>query len=285
MNAKVFILDVDGVMTTGQFLYSKDGKVMKVFGPDDNDALNMLKPHIEIRFITADKNGLPISHKRIKEDMNFQLDLVGTIERAKKAIDQVNILIDDIHTPSNSIFWTNHLKANTSSDFINKITTEASTILSSSENDKLKISKLIKIGKESVDIDGLALYTLGKHRKSLDDNQKSEFVKIFNDYFLKSFSSRLVEYKDAKIVVISEEVKNEKYTIVKSKLLATSKRPEVKIDWRVYTIDPEKPLIRDLIIEGLSLARTQREEFNSIIVNNSGDVNALFSNLREFINK
>ena len=184
-----------------------------------------------------------------------------------------------------SVFWTNHLKANTSSDFINKITTEASTILSSSEDDKLKISKLIKIGKESVDIDGLAFYTLGKHRKSLDDNQKSEFVKIFNDYFLKSFSSRLVEYKDAKIVVISEEVKNEKYTIVKSKLLATSKRPEVAIDWRVYTIDPEKPLIRDLIIEGLSLARTQREEFNSIIVNNSGDVNALFSNLREFINK
>ena len=184
-----------------------------------------------------------------------------------------------------SLFWTNNLKANTSSDFINKITTEASTILSSSEDDKLKISKLIKIGKESVDIDGLAFYTLGKHRKSLDDNQKSEFVKIFNDYFLKSFSSRLVEYKDAKIVVISEEVKNEKYTIVKSKLLATSKRPEVAIDWRVYTIDPEKPLIRDLIIEGLSLARTQREEFNSIIVNNSGDVNALFSNLREFINK
>ena len=184
-----------------------------------------------------------------------------------------------------SLFWTNNLKANTSSDFINKITTEVSTILSSSEDDKLKISKLIQIGKESVDIDGLAFYTLGKHRKSLDDNQKSEFVKIFNDYFLKSFSSRLVEYKDAKIVVISEEVKNEKYTIVKSKLLATSKRPEVAIDWRVYTIDPEKPLIRDLIIEGLSLARTQREEFNSIIVNNSGDVNTLFSNLREFINK
>ncbi len=184
-----------------------------------------------------------------------------------------------------SLFWTNNLKANTSSDFINKITTEASTILSSSEDDKLKISKLIQIGKESVDIDGLAFYTLGKHRKNLDDNQKSEFVKIFNDYFLKSFSNRLVEYKDAKIVVISEEVKNEKYTIVKSKLLATSKRPEVAIDWRVYTIDPEKPLIRDLIIEGLSLARTQKEEFNSIIVNNSGDVNALFSNLREFINK
>ena len=184
-----------------------------------------------------------------------------------------------------SLFWANNIKANTSSEFINKITEEASTILSSSENDELKISKLVKIGEESVDINGLAFYTLGKHRKSLDSNQKNEFVKIFYEYFLKSFSSRLVEYKDAKIVVISEEVKNEKYTIVKSKLLATSKRPEVAIDWRVYTIDPNKPLIRDLIIEGLSLARTQREEFNSIIVNNGGDVNALFSNLKEFVNK
>ena len=184
-----------------------------------------------------------------------------------------------------SFFWTNNIKANTSSEFINKITEEASTILSSSEDDEIKISKLIKIGKESVDINGLAFYTLGKHRKSLDDNQKNEFVKIFNQYFLKSFSNRLIEYKDAKIVVISEDIKNEKYTIVKSKLLATSKRPEVSIDWRVYTIDPNKPLIRDLIIEGLSLARTQREEFNSIIVNNKGDVNALFSNLKEFVNK
>ncbi len=184
-----------------------------------------------------------------------------------------------------SFFWTNNIKANTSSEFINKITEEASTILSSSENDEIKISKLIKIGKESVDINGLALYTLGKHRKNLNDQQKSDFIKIFNLYFLKSFSNRLVEYKDAKIVVISEDIKNEKYTIVKSKLLATSKRPEVSIDWRVYTIDPNKPLIRDLIIEGLSLARTQREEFNSIIVNNKGDVNALFSNLKEFVNK
>ena len=184
-----------------------------------------------------------------------------------------------------ALFWTNNVKANTSSEFINKITEEASIILSSSENDELKISKLIKIGKENVDINGLAFYTLGKHRKSLNDNEKKEFLKIFNEYFLKSFSSRLVEYKEAKIVVISEEIKNEKYTIVKSKLLATSKRPEVAIDWRVYTKDPEKPLIRDLIIEGLSLARTQKEEFNSIIVNNNGDVNALFSNLNEFIGK
>ena len=158
-----------------------------------------------------------------------------------------------------ALFWTNNVKANTSSEFINKITEEASIILSSSENDELKISKLIKIGKENVDINGLAFYTLGKHRKSLNDNEKKEFLKIFNEYFLKSFSSRLVEYKEAKIVVISEEIKNEKYTIVKSKLLATSKRPEVAIDWRVYTKDPEKPLIRDLIIEGLSLVRTQKK--------------------------
>ena len=126
---------------------------------------------------------------------------------------------------------------------------------------------------------------MGKHRKILNDDQKDEFKKIFREYFLKSFSSRLVEYKEAKIVVISEDVKNEKYTIVKSKLLATSDRPEVSIDWRVYTKDPTKPLIRDLIIEGLSLARTQREEFNSIIINNDGDIKALFTSLRDFNSK
>ena len=123
---------------------------------------------------------------------------------------------------------------------------------------------------------------MGKHRKILNDGQKDEFKKIFREYFLKSFSSRLVEYKEAKIVVISEDIKNDKYTIVKSKLLATSDRPEVSIDWRVYTKDPTKPLIRDLIIEGLSLARTQREEFNSIITNNGGDIKALFTSLKEF---
>ena len=115
--------------------------------------------------------------------------------------------------------------------------------------------------------------------------KKLNLKKIFREYFLKSFSTRLVEYKEAKIVVISEDVKNEKYTIVKSKLLATSNRPEVAIDWRVYTKDPLKPLIRDLVIEGLSLARTQKEEFNSIITNNNGDINALFTSLKEFNNK
>ena len=175
--------------------------------------------------------------------------------------------------------------ANISSNFINNITDSASSILSSENTREEKIQKLIEIGENSVDIDGIGFYTLGKHRKILNDGQKDEFKKIFREYFLKSFSSRLVEYKEAKIVVISENVKNEKYTIVKSKLLATSNRPEVAIDWRVYTKDPSKPLIRDLIIEGLSLARTQREEFNSIITNNGGDISALFTSLKEFNNK
>ena len=175
--------------------------------------------------------------------------------------------------------------ANISSNFVNDITDKATNILASQDTREIKIQKLIKIGKNSVDIDGIGFYTLGKHRKSLSDNQKIEFKKIFKEYFLKSFSTRLVEYNEAKIVVISEDVKNEKYTIVKSKLLATSNRPEVAIDWRVYTKDPLKPLIRDLVIEGLSLARTQKEEFNSIIANNDGDINALFTSLKEFNNK
>ena len=175
--------------------------------------------------------------------------------------------------------------ANISSNFINNITDSASSILSSENTREEKIQKLIKIGENSVDIEGIGFYTLGKHRKILNDGQKDEFKKIFREYFLKSFSSRLVEYKEAKIVVISEDIKNDKYTIVKSKLLATSDRPEVSIDWRVYTKDPSKPLIRDLIIEGLSLARTQREEFNSIITNNGGDIKALFTSLKDFNSK
>ena len=175
--------------------------------------------------------------------------------------------------------------ANISSNFIGEITDRASGILSSQKTKEVKLQELIKIGESSVDIDGIGFYTLGKHRKNLNDKQKNEFKKIFREYFLKSFSTRLVEYKEAKIVVLSEDIKNEKYTIVKSKLLATSDRPEVNIDWRVYTKDPSKPLIRDLIIEGLSLARTQREEFNSIILNNDGDIKALITSLKEFNNK
>ncbi len=181
--------------------------------------------------------------------------------------------------------FTSDTLANISSEFIDDITAKATDILSSQDTKEVKMKQLIEIGKNSVDIDGIGFYTLGKHRKNLNDDQKNEFLKIFREYFLKSFSTRLVEYKEAKIVVISEDIKNEKYTIVKSKLLATSERPEVSIDWRVYTKNPNKPLIRDLIIEGLSLARTQREEFNSIIMNNDGDVKALFTNLTEFNRK
>lgn len=183
-----------------------------------------------------------------------------------------------INLNSNSI-------ANISSSFIDDITARASNILSSQDTEEFKIQELIKIAENSVDIDGIGFYTLGKHRKSLNDEQKDEFKKIFRKYFLKSFSTRLIQYKEAKIVIISEDIKSEKYTIVKSKLLATSNRPEISIEWRVYTKDPSKPLIRDLIIEGLSLARTQREEFNSIITNNDGNISALFTSLKEFNNK
>ena len=144
--------------------------------------------------------------------------------------------------------FTSSSLANISSEFIDDITAKATDILSSQDTKEVKMKQLIEIGKNSVDIDGIGFYTLGKHRKNLNDDQKNEFLKIFREYFLKSFSTRLVEYKEAKIVVISEDIKNEKYTIVKSKLLATSERPEVSIDWRVYTKNPNKPLIRDLII-------------------------------------
>ena len=169
------------------------------------------------------------------------------------------------------------------SEFINSISSEASEILSSKLSESEKVSKLKLIAEESVDIDGVGLYTLGKHRKTLTNEQKQEYQKLFKEYFLKSFSGRLVVYNDAKIAVLSEEVKNEKYTIVYSKLIGTTDRPEVKIDWRVYTKDPENPLIRDLVIEGLSLARTQKEEFNSIIANNGGNIEALFENLNKFL--
>ena len=169
------------------------------------------------------------------------------------------------------------------SEFISSIANEASGILSSKLSDEEKIIQLKKIGENSVDIDGVGLYTLGKYRKALNDSQKKQYKELFRSYFLKSFSGRLVGYTDAKIAVLSEEIKNEKYTIVYTKLIGTSDRPEVKIDWRIYTKDPEKPLIRDLVIEGLSLARTQKEEFNSIIANNDGNVEALFENLNRFL--
>ena len=177
----------------------------------------------------------------------------------------------------------NYSWSKSASEFISSLTNEASNILSSKLTEKEKISQLKKIGENTVDIDGVGLYTLGKYRKTLNDEQRKQYKELFRNYFLKSFSGRLVGYSDAKIAVLSEEIKNEKYTIVYTKLIGTSDRPEVKIDWRVYTKDPENPLVRDLVIEGLSLARTQKEEFNSIIDNNNGNIDALFNNLNKFL--
>ena len=171
------------------------------------------------------------------------------------------------------------------SQFIQSIVDEASQVLVTNITKEEKMDKLKSIAIKSVDIKGIGLYSLGSHRKNLSDGQKEEYNDLFRKYFLKSFASRLSDYTDPKINVISVEKLNEKYTIVSSILVSTEKTPEVKIDWRVYTKDPNKPLIRDLIIEGLSLARTQKEEFNSVIQSNDGDINSLFANLTEFINK
>ena len=168
--------------------------------------------------------------------------------------------------------------------FIQEIVDEAKKILVKTNTAEYKAEKLTEIALATVDIKGVGLYTLGSYRKNLTEEQKKEYSNLFKEYFLKTFVSRLTDYSEPKIDVISSEKKNEKYTIVSSILLATDKKPEVKIDWRVYTKDPDKPFIRDLIIEGLSLARTQKEEFSSIIESNDGDINALFNKLREFIN-
>ena len=181
------------------------------------------------------------------------------------------------------LILTNNSWSKSASEFINSLSNDASNILSSKLSDDEKIIRLKEIGERSVDIKGVGFYTLGKYRKTLTDDQKKQYEELFKAYFLKSFSGRLVGYSDAKIAVISEEIKNEKYTIVYSKLIGTSERPEVKIDWRVYTKNPENPLVRDLVIEGLSLARTQKEEFNSIISNNDGSIEALFENLNKFL--
>ena len=169
--------------------------------------------------------------------------------------------------------------------FVQSTVNRASTILGGDLGKEQKIEKLKQIAKETVDIRGIGFYTLGKHRKSINDQQKKQYTELFEDYFLKSFSSRLAEYSNPEIEVTSQEKLNDKYTIVSSILVATKERPEVKIDWRIYTKNPEKPLIRDLIIEGLSLARTQKEEFNSIIQSNDGDINALFASLKDFVKK
>ena len=169
--------------------------------------------------------------------------------------------------------------------FISEIIDEAKLILNSQDSKETKAEKLSVIALKTVDVKGIGFYTLGKKRKEITEDEMDKYNKVFESYFLKSFTSRLTDYSDPKITVLSAEKINEKYTIVKSMLVKTDKKPEVKIDWRVYTQNPENPLIRDLIIEGLSLARTQKEEFASILSSNNNDINALFSKLEEFINK
>ncbi len=167
--------------------------------------------------------------------------------------------------------------------FVQSTVNRASQTLSKDISKKEKILELKEIAKDTVDINGIGFYTLGKYRKEISDEQKKRYSKLFKDYFLKSFSSRLSEYSNPKINVISKDKKNDNYTIVSSILVATKDRPEVKIDWRIYTKNPNKPLIRDLIIEGLSLARTQKEEFASIIKSNDNNIEALFKSLEKFI--
>jgi|TARA_B100000959_G_scaffold255948_1_gene288748 phospholipid transport system substrate-binding protein len=169
--------------------------------------------------------------------------------------------------------------------FIAEIVEEAKKILVDTNSQEFKTIKLSEMALKIVDIEGIGNYTLGSYRKKFSDDQMKEYRVLFKKYFLKSFTSRLTDYSEPKIEVLSAEVLNPKYVMVKSLLLATDKKPEVKIDWRVYTKNPDKPLIRDLIIEGLSLARVQKEEFASVIETNNGDVAKLFTTLKEFINK
>ena len=166
--------------------------------------------------------------------------------------------------------------------FVQSTVNRASQILSKNLTKEQKIIELKSIAKETVDIVGVGFYSLGSARKNLNENQKEQYLNLFEKYFLKSFSSRLSEYTNPKIEVQGKKKLNQNYTIVNSLLIATSERPEVKIDWRIYTKNPNNPLIRDLIIEGLSLARTQKEEFASILNSNDGDINSLFKVLDEF---
>ena len=166
--------------------------------------------------------------------------------------------------------------------FVQSTVNRASKLLGEDITKVEKIEKLKLIAKETVDIRGIGFYTLGKKRKSLNEQEKKRYAELFEEYFLKSFSSRLAEYTNPEIDVQSKEKLNENYTIVNSILKATNERPDIKIDWRIYTKDPENPLIRDLIIEGLSLARTQKEEFASVLNSNNDDIESLFKVLEEF---
>ena len=167
--------------------------------------------------------------------------------------------------------------------FVQSTVNRAAKTLGGNLTKEERIEKLKIIASETVDISGIGYYTLGSYRKNISDGQIKEYENLFKQYFLKSFSSRLAEYSNPEIEVVSKKKINENYTMVSSVLVSTEQRPEVKIDWRVYTKDSKNPQIRDLIIEGLSLARTQKEEFSSIIQSNDGDINALFATLKEFI--
>ena len=169
--------------------------------------------------------------------------------------------------------------------FVQSTVNRASAILTKSISKEDKMNELKLIAKDTVDIKGIGLYTLGSFRKNLSESQKNKYSSLFENYFLKTFSSRLSEYTNPKIEVTDKKVLNKNYTIVNSILVGTSERPEVKIDWRIYTKNPDNPLIRDLIIEGLSLVRTQKEEFSSILNSNNGDINSLFKVLEKFIVK
>ena len=182
-------------------------------------------------------------------------------------------------------FLNNFSLAKEPSILITEIVNEASVILSSSDPVESKIIKLNNIAENNVDIDGIGRYTLGRFGKNLSQDEKIKFKKLFKSFFFKSFSSRLIDYSDPKINVVSEKIINNNYTIVNTVLEATSKNPEINIDWRIYTKNPDRPLIRDLMVEGLSLARVHKEEFKSIILNNDGDINFLFKSLEEYIIK
>jgi len=169
--------------------------------------------------------------------------------------------------------------------FVQSTVNRASKLLSENISKEEKIEKLKLIAKDTVDIKGIGFYTLGKTRKNLNNSDKNQYSDLFEEYFLKSFASRLAEYTNPEIDVFNKEILNSNYTIVNSILKATNERPEIKIDWRIYTKNPDQPLIRDLIIEGLSLARTQKEEFASVLSSNDGNINALFETLKKFANE
>ena len=195
--------------------------------------------------------------------------------RSKKLLPLFFVLI--------SILNINHSYSIESDVFVQSTVNRASEVLSGKFSKKEKIDKLMEIASETVDIRGIGFYTLGAYRKNISENQIKQYETLFEQYFLKSFASRLAEYSNPEIEVVSKKKLNKNYTMVSSILISTEQRPEVKIDWRIYTKNLENPLIRDLIIEGLSLARTQKEEFSSIIQSNDGDINFLFAALKEFI--